>query len=227
MIAAQDLSLLFEQRHQVFRLGVARVAAGNKNGVHVRQLAEDLTPLDKRELNRFRVRVVLVHGRIPDPGIETVFADDARHFGHHAHRRQREMGAVGIVVGARRNQLDGVCSEHGKVPDILLPHGNGPAIVGVGFGAIAELVTAQPVMRGGFDVNIGIGGDAALPHMQSAEQVADAEENATRVVACDGDNRRGRTYVKPVAFGRAAARAGDLDRRSAGGGHSGLHLPVD
>ena len=57
------------------------------------------------------------------------------------------MRAVRIVVGTRRNQFDGVRAEHREVADILLPHRDGPAVVGVGLRPVSELMTAQLVLR--------------------------------------------------------------------------------
>ena len=50
------------------------------------------------------------------------------------------MRAVIIVIRTWRNQLHGVRPEQGQFPDVLLPHGNRPAIVGIRLRSVAQLM---------------------------------------------------------------------------------------
>ena len=102
---------------------------------------------------------------------------------------QREMRAVGVVVGPGRNQLDGVGAEDGQVADVPLPLRQVPAVVGIGLGAVAELMAAEGIPRARFDLERRRQQDAALGRPQLAEQPADAEEHAACVVAGDEDGR--------------------------------------
>ena len=70
-----------------------------------------------------------------------------RHLDHHVHLRQREVRAVGGIVGARRDQLDGVGAEDREVADVLLPHRHVPRVVGVGLRPVAELMAAERDLR--------------------------------------------------------------------------------
>ena len=115
--------LLFEQREQVLGLGVAGIAAGHKEAVDARKAGEHLAPFLQRELHGCRVRVVLVHGRIPDPDVQPVFVADSRHSAIIS-IGGGEMRAVGGVVRTRRYQFDGVGSEDRQVADVLVPHGD-------------------------------------------------------------------------------------------------------
>ena len=121
---------------------MAWVAAGHENRVDARQLAEDLFPFLERRGNRRRIGIVAVHRGIPDPDVEAVVVQQARHADHHVDRRQREMGAVGIVIRPGRNQFDGVCPEDGQVANIALPLREVPGIVGIRLWSVAKLMTA-------------------------------------------------------------------------------------
>ena len=101
------------------------------------------------------------------------------------------MRAVGVVVGARRDQLDRVGAEDGQVADVLLPHRDGPAVVGVGLGPVAELMTAQSrVPASSTGARARRQADGAAVEAQLAQQAADAEEHAALVGAGHRDVRR-------------------------------------
>ena len=57
------------------------------------------------------------------------------------------MRTVRVVIGARRDQLDGIGSEYNQVAEILLPLIEVPAIVGIGFWAKPQLMAAQRIFR--------------------------------------------------------------------------------
>ena len=114
-----------------------------------RQLREHLAPLAQGGLDGLRVGVILVHRRIPDPDVQAVGIGEPGHALHHLHRRPREVRAVGIVVRAGRNQLDGIAAEDRQVAEVLLPDRQVPGVVGIGLGAVAELVAAQRILGGG------------------------------------------------------------------------------
>ena len=230
---AEARGLLLEQREHVPRLGVAGIAAGHEDGVDPRQPLEDLGPFLDREVDRRRVGVVLVHRRIPDPDVEAVLVGDARHLDHHLDRRQGKVRAVGVVVRARRNELDGVVAEDRQVADVLLPHRDGPAVVGVGLGPVAELMAAQRRRRRGREPQRRRDGEGAAIHAQLAEQASDAEEDAAFVGARHGHlcsrAAAGRDELKPFGAGfgktcrrgpgaaRQASDAANVDRRPSGG----------
>ena len=97
------------------------------------------------------------------------------------------MRAVGLVIGARRDQLDGVGSEDGQIANVLLPHRHGPAIVGIGLRPVAELMAAQGITRGaGFAPAVG-NGNRTFFHSQLAQQTANAKQDAARIVSRDSD----------------------------------------
>src|SRR5262245_27358598 len=181
------LGLLFQQRHQKFRLRVAGVAAGDQDRVNARQLFEDLAPFIQSELDCFRIAVIPIERRIPNPYVQPIFIADARYADHRVDLWQWKMRTVGGVIGTRRNQLNGVRAKDGQVAYVLLPHRQRPAVVGIGLRAIAELMPAQRVFRRRNDVEAVGQGDLALRHPQRAQQAADAEEYAARVIASDRD----------------------------------------
>ncbi len=98
-------------------------------------------------LDRLGIGVVGVHRRIPDPDVQAVVGAEAGHPGHHLQGRPGEMRAVGVVVGAGRDQLDGVGAEERQLADVTLPLRQVPGVVGIRLGTIAELVAAERVLR--------------------------------------------------------------------------------
>src|SRR6185369_13344374 len=91
--------------------------------------------------------VVLIECRIPNPHVQTILVTDTRHADHRVYLREWEMRAVGSVVRARRNELDRVGTEDGKIANILLPHRQSPTVVGIGLWPVTKLVPAQWVFR--------------------------------------------------------------------------------
>ncbi len=214
VILAQVGGLLFEQGHQVARLGVSGVAAGDEDGVDAGKLAEDFAPFAERRLHGGGVRVVGIHGRIPDPAFEAVLLGEARHLDHHLHGREGKVRAIGGIVGAGRNQLDGVGAEDGEVADVAFPHRDAPGVVGVGLGAVAQLMAAQRVFRRGLNIERAGKGDRIAAHFEGAQQAADAEEDAALVVADDLDAGRAAVVegAQAIAFGgQGSAGRGALD----------------
>ncbi len=214
----QNLGLFRQQRHQVPRRGVAGIAAGHEHGIDARQLTEHFAPFAQRGFHRSRIAVIGVHRGIPDPDIQAVGVEQARKLDHHAHGRQREVRAVGGIVGARRDQLDGIAAKDRKVADVLLEDGDGPSVIRIRFRTVAQLVAAQRVARRArFREAIGKS-DGTAGNAQFAQESADTEQDAARVVA--GDRYGVRGGVNAVAFGRAGgARDFDGDR---GAGRCGL-----
>ena len=175
MIPVQHLRFFFEQRHQKLRLRVSRISARHKHRVDARQLLKHLAPFVQRELHGFRIGVVFIQRRIPDPDIQAVLVQQSRHLHHHLHRRQREQRAVTRVVRARRNQFSRVGSKNCQIADVLLPKRYRPPIVRIGFRPITELVAAQRILRRGSNVQIIGDGDPSAPHMHLAQQPANTE----------------------------------------------------
>jgi len=200
MEAVDVLLLLFEQRHQQLWLCVSGIAAGDKDGVDAGQSLEHISPFLNGRFDGVGIAVVLVHCRIPDRDIEPVAVSDARHFNHHAGGRQRKVRAVWQIVGARRHELDDIGAENRQVANVLVPHVDGPSVIGVGLGAISKLVAADGIVRtaGAFEqirVNLG-----SLPREDDgAEQLADAEKESALVRAEDGN---------PAAVGVASGLQG-------------------
>ena len=161
------------------------IAAWNEQGIDARQFRKNLAPFAKRKLDGFRVGIVLVHCRVPDPDIEPVGIGEPRHVDHHLHGRTGKMRAVGVVVRARRDQFDGVATKHGQVAKILFPGWKVPGVVGMGFGPVAELVSAQRIFRRGDDLQIIRDRHAAALHAKLAQQSADAKQHAAGIVADD------------------------------------------
>ena len=93
------------------------------------------------------------------------------------------MGAVRVIVGARRNQFHSVRAKDNQVTHVLVPLVHVPAVVGIGLRTVAKLVAAQ---RG-----LGCAGDAEVVrdfqrvplHAQLPEQRARAEQDAASVIA--------------------------------------------
>src|SRR5947209_4508102 len=95
------------------------------------------------------------------------------------------MGAVGIVIGARRDQLDSVRAEHSQVTDVLVPKGQIPTVVRIGLGSIAELVAAKFKFRGRDKLRMVNQRYLAARQVHLAQQPADAEQHPARIVADD------------------------------------------
>src|SRR5438445_13732447 len=95
------------------------------------------------------------------------------------------MRTISVIVGARRDQLDGIAAENGQVAKILLPNGEVPGIIGIAFGAVTELMSAQGILGSAGDVEIVAYGDAAPLQVKFAQQSADTEQNPARVIAND------------------------------------------
>ena len=131
---------------------------------------------------------------------------------HHVHLRQREVRAVGVVVGARRDQLDRVGAEDRQVADVLLPHRHVPRVVGVGLRPVAELVAAKGDLRRRDDGERG--GRADRPASSCAVRGAAGRRRRARPghrLRARGPWRRGAAggvEDDPVALG-----AGRLGRR--------------
>ena len=87
----------------MLRLGVARIAAGNKHSVDAWELFENVAPFFEREFDDFWIGVILVHSWIPDPDIQSVVISQLGHADHHLQRRAREMRAPGVIVRAGRD----------------------------------------------------------------------------------------------------------------------------
>ena len=95
------------------------------------------------------------------------------------------MRAGRIVVGARRNQLDGIATEDHEVADVLFPPRHIPRVVGICLGPVTELVPAQPVPGRRRDAEIVGKFNGAWIHPQTAKKVADPEYDPARIVADD------------------------------------------
>ena len=176
---------------------MTRIAARHKHRVNPWQLFENFAPFLERKLHRLRVRIIQVHGRIPDPDLQTELVRHPRHGDHHLHRRERKVGAGRIVVRARRNQLDGIAAKHHEIAKVLLPALDVPRIVRIGLGSVTELVSAQPVSRSRRDAQLVRQTDGARFHPQTAQQMSDAEQHAARVVADDHYCRRAWALLDP------------------------------
>src|SRR3954447_20607215 len=107
------------------------------------------------------------------------------------------MRTVGLVIRARRNQFDGVRTEHREVANVLIPDWNVPRVVGIRLWAIAKLMAPQRVFRRGgsrrmFDIQCG----ALATEDCASQDLANAEQQPTFVGANDAD---------PAAVGILAA----------------------
>ena len=143
MIFLERNRLLFEKVHHVYGPHVARIASRYKNYVNPGQNLKNFRPFFECKFHHGRIGIIPINCWVPDPEIDTVIICQLRHFDHHFQRRSWKMKAVGIVVRSRRNQLNGVGSKCNQVAIILLPLVDIPGIVGICFGAIAKLVTAN------------------------------------------------------------------------------------
>ncbi len=131
------------------------------------------------------------------------------------------MGAVVVVVRARRDQFDGVGAEDDEVANVLFPHRRGPGVVGVGLGAVAELMAADGNLRRGDDAQAVVEIEPLAGHVQFAQKVSGSKEHAAIVVAADDGERRfaGAGGKEGEAFGGAAGEA--FER---GGGQHSLQI---
>src|SRR5439155_20380372 len=110
---------------------------------------------------------------------------------------------------ARRDQLDGVRAEHRQVTDVLLPEGEIPAVIRIGFGSIAELVAAKFKFGGRDKLRMFNQRYLAARQVHLAQQPADAEQYPARIVANDEHRRRGSAGVvlnNGVTLGTGARR---------------------
>src|SRR6266566_2625611 len=98
------------------------------------------------------------------------------------------MRTVGIVIRAGRNQLDCVAPENGEVAIVLLPDRQVPGVVRMSLGPVTELMAAQGIPGRGGNVQMIVHRHAASLHVKLAQQSADAEQNAPRIVADDEDD---------------------------------------
>ncbi len=99
------------------------------------------------------------------------------------------MRTVRVVVGTRRNELDRIAAEDGQVADVLLPLGQVPGIVGIRFGPIAKLMTANRHGRRGRHLQRSRQHDPIARHLEGAKQFPNAEENTARIVAGNENHR--------------------------------------
>src|SRR5262245_36262761 len=127
---------------------MTRVSPWDKHGVNPWQPLEDLTPFVKRELHGLRIGIVLIHGWIPDPDVQAILVAESRHADHRVDLRKRKVWAVGSVIRSGRNKLNSISPKGSEVANVLLPHRQGPAVVRVGFRAIAKLMPAQSIFWG-------------------------------------------------------------------------------
>ena len=121
------------------------VAARHEDGVDPRQLLEDLGPFGQCVLDGPGIGVIGIHRRVPDPDVQAVVGADLDMPAIISSGGSGKVGAVGGVVRARGDQLDGVGAEDGQIADISLPLRQVPGVVGVGLGTIAELVAAERI----------------------------------------------------------------------------------
>ncbi len=109
------------------------------------------------------------------------------------------MRAVGRVIGARRNQFDGVGAEYREVTDVALPIGHIPAVVGVSLGGDipADGRAADTWARHGYRAGVeGSRNRGAFP--ERTQQTADSEQHTALVVA--GDLNAAIERSEPIAF---------------------------
>src|SRR5438105_2233419 len=106
------------------------------------------------------------------------------------------MQAVCRIVGAGRDQFNRIAAEHREIAKILLPDRQVPRIVGVAFGTIAELMTAERILWRGGDIETVIHFDAVALHVELAQQSTDSKENAAGIVADDEEHRVGSAGFK-------------------------------
>ncbi len=159
------------------------------------------------------------------------------------------MGAVGIVVGPGRDQLDRIRPEDGQIADIALPLRQVPGVVRIRLGAIAQLVAAERELRRRGQVERPWQRHMARTHAQLSQEPADAEEDAAGVIAGDQHRRGapsvvqrtdpealpgipGRRLVREVLADRAHIRPeetirSDRDDRHRTARPSERHFPVD
>ena len=203
MEAMEILRLFLQQGHQVFRLRVTGIAAGNEHHINSRQLGKNFAPLFERELDGFRIGIIPIHRGIPDPDIQAVGIGEPRHARHHFHRRAREMRTVRVIIRTWRDQLDGVAAEDGEVAIVLFPDGQIPGVIGMGFRPVTELMAAQRIFGRGGNIHVVVHRHATALHVQFAQQPPDAEHQPARIVADDKDRRTRRpaSDTKPVALG--------------------------
>ena len=138
------------------------------------------------------VPVVGIQGGKPDPEVEVVAVGDGRDRGHHVDLGEREVVGVRGVVGPGRDDLDGIGAEQGQLAEVLFPFGDGPAGVGVGLRAVADLMPAQRIVGRGDHRSAGqqrVGQQyRRAADFQVAQQPTHPVQHAAGVVA--GDAKR-------------------------------------
>src|SRR5713226_7351747 len=80
------------------------------------------------------------------------------------------MRTLSLIIGARWYQFDCVAAEDGEVAKVLLPSGQVPGIVGIAFGPVTELMSAQ---------------QSAAPEQHSPCVIANDEDRRTALPAPD------------------------------------------
>lgn len=122
---------------------MAGISTGNKHVVNLGKAPKNDFPFLQCEFDCCRIGVVFIHRGIPDPDVQSILVRQARHADHRFEWSGGKMGAIGVVVRARRYQLNRIGTKHGQVAIGLLPLSQIPTIVGVCLGAISELMTSQ------------------------------------------------------------------------------------
>ena len=123
---------------------------------------------------------------------------DARHLHHHLLGRKRKQRAGSRVIGAGRYELNGICAEERKVADVLVPHSDGPSVVGVGLGTVSKLVPPQRILwLGSNGQTVGCHPGPLGVELDKAEKLANSKEQATVVCTHDRDPCSGRILSRP------------------------------
>src|SRR5580765_3196834 len=91
------------------------------------------------------------------------------------------MRAVRVVVGAGRNQFDGIAAEDRKVAKVLFPLWKVPGVVGIGLWTEAELMAAQLHLRGACSGKSILQAHTAGSHLQLPKQSPHSKQNSALV----------------------------------------------
>src|SRR5215472_3733894 len=100
------------------------------------------------------------------------------------------MRAIGGIVTAWGNQLDGVHTENHHVAVILLPHGQRPAIVRIGLGPKAELMTAQGVSGSARNLGAVVQLKFIPIHLERAQEAACGEDRSPTIMSGGANSGR-------------------------------------